>query len=211
LIAKTTFRRTDGLEGFPVTVLRRATSSIRVDEGLVLRPANLVYSSELLEAFEETWPEVSRAMPWINPDNPFLEQIESFLEETEKMGRSGLMHHWVMIRPWDNSLLGLIGFDNVTRTVEAQWNLGYWVRSSAQRHGLAKKSINATLKWLGEVDEVVVELKVDPLNLAGVKTVLQTANHWNGERSISGDSAVTVAGVRTLHHCHLIKTGPKNT
>ena len=211
MIAKTTFRRTDGLEGFPVTVLRRATSSIRVDEGLVLRPANLVYSSELLEAFEETWPEVSRAMPWVNPDNPFLEQIESFLEETEKMGRSGLMHHWVMIRPWDNSLLGLIGFDNVTRTVEAQWNLGYWVRSSAQRHGLAKKSINATLKWLGEVDEVVVELKVDPLNLAGVKTVLQTANHWNGERSISGDSAVTVAGIRTLHHCHLIQTGPKSS
>ena len=88
MIAKTTFRRTDGLDGSPVTVLRRATSSIRVDEGLVLRPANLVYSSELLEAFEETWPEVSRAMPWINPDNPFLEQIESFLEETEKMGRS---------------------------------------------------------------------------------------------------------------------------
>ena len=81
MIAKPTFRRTDGLEGSPVTVLRRATSSIRVDEGLVLRPANLVYSSELLEAFEETWPEVSRAMPWVNPDNPFLEQIESFLEE----------------------------------------------------------------------------------------------------------------------------------
>jgi len=192
-------------------VLRRATSSIRVDEGLVLRPANLVYSSELLEAFEETWPEVSRAMPWINPDKPFLEQIESFLEETEKMGRSGLMHHWVMVRPWDNSLLGLIGFDHVTRTVQAQWNLGYWVRSSAQRHGLAKKSINATLKWLGEIDEVAVELKVDPLNLAGVKTVLQAASHWNGERSISGDSAVTVAGVRTLHHCHLIKTGPKSS
>ena len=190
---------------------KRATSSIRVDEGLILRPASLVHSSELLEAFEETWPEVSRAMPWINPDKPFVEQIESFLEETEKMGRSGLMHHWIMIRPWDNSLLGLIGFDHVTRTVQAQWNLGYWVRSSAQRHGFANKSINATLKWLGEIDEVIVELKVDPLNLAGVKTVLQTVNHWNGERSISGDSAVMVAGVRTLHHCHLIKTGPKNT
>ena len=106
---------------------RRATSSIRVDEGLLLRPASLDYSSELLEAFEETWPEVCRAMPWINPDISFLEQIESFLQETEKMGRSGLMHHWVMIRPWDNALLGLIGFDHVSRTIEAEWNLGYWV------------------------------------------------------------------------------------
>ena len=190
---------------------RRATSSIMVDDGLILRPASSVYKLELLEAFEETWPEVSRAMPWINPDNPFLEQIESFLLETEKMGRSGLMHHWVMIRPWDNTLLGLIGFDNITRTTEAKWNLGYWVRSSAQQHGLARKSINATLKWLGAINEVTVELKVDPLNAAGVKTVLQTVSNWNGERSISGDSAVTVAGVRTLHHCHLIKTGPKTS
>jgi RimJ/RimL family protein N-acetyltransferase len=192
-------------------VSRRATSSIKVDEGLFLRPASLSYSSELLEAFEETWPEVSRAMPWINPDISFLEQIESFLEETEKMGRSGLMHHWVMIRPWDNALLGLIGFDHVTRTIEAEWNLGYWVRSSAQQHGLAKKSINATLLWLGAVQEVTVELKVDPLNVAGVKTVLQTVSNWNGERSISGDSAVTVAGIRTLHHCHIIKTSPKSS
>ena len=190
---------------------RRATSSIRVDEGLLLRPASLDYSSELLEAFEETWPEVSRARPWSNPDISFLEQIESFLQETEKMGRNGLMHHWVMIRPWDNALLGLIGFDHVTRTIEAEWNLGYWVRSSAQQHGLARKSINATLKWLGAINEVTVELKVDPLNAAGVKTVLQTVSNWNGERSISGDSAVTVAGIRTLHHCHLIKTGPKNS
>ena len=190
---------------------RRATSSIMVDEGLILRPASVSFCSKLLEAFEETWPEVSRAMPWINPDQPFLQQIESFLLETEKMGRSGLMHNWVMIRPWDNTLLGLIGFDNITRTSEAKWNLGYWVRSSEQRHGFAKKSINATLKWLGEIEEVVVELKVDPMNLAGVKTVSHTVTNWNGERSISGDSAVTVAGVRTLHQCHLVVTGPKST
>ena len=190
---------------------RRATSSIMVDEGLVLRPASTSYSSKLLEAFEETWPEVSRAMPWINPDKPFLEQIQSFLEETERMGRSGLMHHWVMIRPWDETLLGLIGFDNITRTSEAKWNLGYWVRSSEQRHGFAKKSINATLGWLGKVEEVIVELKVDPMNLAGVNTVSQTVSNWNGERNISGDSAVTVAGVRTLHHCHLVVTSPKST
>jgi RimJ/RimL family protein N-acetyltransferase len=192
-------------------VSRRATSSIMVDEGLILRPASVSFCSKLLEAFEETWPEVSRAMPWINPDQPFLQQIESFLLETEKMGRSGLTHHWVMIRPWDNTLLGLIGFDNITRTSEAKWNLGYWVRSSEQRHGFAKKSINATLKWLGEIEEVVVELKVDPMNLAGVKTVSHTVTNWNGERSISGDSAVTVAGVRTLHQCHLVVTGPKST
>ena len=42
---------------------RRATVSIRVDDGLVLRPASPSVLTELQEAFEETWPEVSRAMP----------------------------------------------------------------------------------------------------------------------------------------------------
>ena len=65
--------------------------------------------------------------------------------------------------------------------------------------------------FTGAIGEITIELKVDPLNLAGQKTVLQTVNNWNGERCVSGDSAVTVAGIRTLHHCHLIKTTPKSS
>ena len=75
-------------------MLRRATTTIRVDDRLVLRPATSEYGSELMEAFEETWPEVSRAMPWINTYQPFDTQIEDFLVETERMGRTGMLHHW---------------------------------------------------------------------------------------------------------------------
>ena len=161
-----------------------------------------------MEAFEETWPEVSRAMPWINPDQPFDIQIEDFLEETERMGRTGMLHHWVMVRPWDGALLGLVGFDRVTRSGKAFWNLGYWVRSSEQQHGVARKAIDATLAWLGEVEEYCVELKVDPHNHAGRSTVMRTVRDWEGERCIDGDSAITVAGVRTHHECHTIVIGP---
>ena len=76
---------------------RRATVSIRVDDGLVLRPASPSMLNELQEAFEETWPEVSRAMPWIDMERDLRQQILSFLDETQRMGRSGLLHHWVMI------------------------------------------------------------------------------------------------------------------
>ena len=133
-------------------MLRRATSTIRVDENLVLRPASSLRASEIIEAYEETWPEVSRAMPWIIPDQDVDGQIREFLSETERMGRSGLLHHWVMIRPWDDYILGIIGFDRVTRSGKANWNLGYWVRSSEQQHGIASRSIEAALSWLGEVD-----------------------------------------------------------
>ena len=175
---------------------------------MVLRPAVSEFHPILVEAFEETWPEVSRAMPWVNPDMPFDTQIEDFLAETERMGRAGLLHHWVMIRPWDGALLGLIGFDRVTRSGKGVWNLGYWVRSSEQQHGFARRAIDATLRWLGETEKSSVELKVDPHNPAGRSTVMRTVREWGGERCVDGDSAITVAGVRTPHECHLVTIGP---
>ena len=187
---------------------RRATSSIRVDEGLVLRPASRKHTPEIVEAFEETWPDVIRAMPWINPDNEIRPQIEDFIADTERKGRSGLLHHWIMIRPWDGYVIGLIGFDRVTRSNRATWNLGYWGRSSEQRHGYARRSIDAALGWLGQVGELIVEVKVDPNNAPGSKTVVRTIRKGTGERCVSGDSAITVAGVRTMHECHLIEVGP---
>ncbi len=191
----------------PEIMHRRATSSIRVDEGLVLRPASRTHTPEIVEAFEETWPDVIRAMPWINPDNEIRPQIEDFIGDTERKGRTGLLHHWIMIRPWDGYVIGLIGFDRVTRSDRATWNLGYWVRSSEQRHGYARRSIDAALGWLGQVGELIVEMKVDPNNAPGSKTVVRTVKKWNGERCVSGDSAITVAGVRTMHECHLIEVG----
>jgi len=146
-------------------------------------------------------------MPWIIPDQDVDGQIREFLSETERMGRSGLLHHWVMIRPWDDYILGLIGFDRVTRSGKANWNLGYWVRSSEQRHGYARKSIDASLDWMGQTGKITVEMKVDPKNLAGMKTVLRTVKKWGGERCLTGDSAITVAGIRTTHECHLIEVG----
>ena len=191
----------------PKIMHRRATSSIRVDEGLVLRPESRTHTPEIVEAFEETWPDVIRAMPWINPDNEIRPQIEDFIGDTERKGRTGLLHHWIMIRPWDGYVIGLIGFDRVTRSDRATWNLGYWVRSSEQRHGYARRSIDAALDWLGQGGELIVEMKVDPNNAPGCKTVVRTVKKCNGERCVSGDSAITVAGVRTMHECHLIEVG----
>ena len=139
---------------------RRPTVSIRVDEGLVLRPAALRNLEDLTEAFLETWPEVSRAMPWINPDKDVQNQLSDFLEEAERMGRAGLLHHWIMVDPRSNRLTGLIGFDRVTRSKESDWNLGYWVRSLDQRQGIARRSIDAVLKWIGEVSQTVIELSL---------------------------------------------------
>ena len=188
---------------------RRATTTIKVDDGLQMRPANTTHLDTLQEAFEETWPEVSRAMPWILPEKEIEPQLADFLDETERTGRVGRMHHWVLIRPWDEAVLGLLGFDRVTRSAEAEWNLGYWVRSSEQRRGVASRAIKAALTWLGELESVSIELKVDPNNAAGKRTVERTVRRWKGSRCVSGDSAITVAGVRTPHECHLITIGPE--
>tara|TARA_B100000131_G_scaffold51058_2_gene45661 strand:- start:1537 stop:2157 length:621 start_codon:yes stop_codon:yes gene_type:complete len=190
-------------------VQRRATSTIAVDDLILLRPLSCAHLTGVVEAFEETWPEVIRAMPWINPDIDIKPQIKDFIEDTERKGRSGIIHHWSIVRKWDEEILGLIGFDRVTRSKEANWNLGYWVRSSEQQHGIARKAIDAVLCWLGQSDDIVVELKVDPKNSPGIKTVDRTISKWGGNRRASADSSITVAGVRTIHQCHTIAVGPK--
>ena len=191
------------------SVQRRATSTIAVDDLILLRPLSCAHLTGVVEAFEETWPEVIRAMPWINPDIDIKPQIKDFIEDTERKGRSGIIHHWSIVRKWDEEILGLIGFDRVTRSKEANWNLGYWVRSSEQQHGIARKAIDAVLCWLGQSDDIVVELKVDPKNSPGIKTVDRTISKWGGNRRASADSSITVAGVRTIHQCHTIAVGPK--
>ena len=186
---------------------RRPTVSIRVDERLVLRPASLKNLGDLTEAFLETWPEVSRAMPWINPNEDVENQLSDFLDEAERMGRAGLLHHWIIEDPRSDRLTGLIGFDRVTRSKKSDWNLGYWVRSLDQRQGIARKSIDAVLKWIGEASHTVIEVKVDPNNKAGLTTVRRALRDWGGVRAPEGDASITVAGLRTMHHCHLIEVG----
>ena len=44
---------------FVLISMPRTTSSIRVNDNLILRPATQEYLSDLIEAYEETWPEVS--------------------------------------------------------------------------------------------------------------------------------------------------------
>ncbi len=184
--------------------MRRITSSIRINDNLILRPASTKYALGLIEAFEETWPEVSWAMPWIITEKPFESQIYNFIEDTESKGRKGLLHHWIIIRPWDDAVLGLIGFDRITRSGKAIWNLGYWVRSSEQQHGIARLCTNAVLNWIAEGGSICIELKVDPNNIPGNRTVLRIVKEWNGERYVEGDSAITISGIRTLHHCYLV-------
>ena len=104
----------DTVSGYDMN--RRPTVSIRVDERLVLRPAAVKNLEDLTEAFQETWPEVSRAMPWIDPNEDVVRQLSDFLDEAERMGRAGLLHHWVMMDPRSDRLTGLIGFDRVTRS-----------------------------------------------------------------------------------------------
>ena len=54
----------------------RTTSSIRVNDNLILRPATQEYLSDLIEAFEETWPEVSWAMPCLLYTSPSPRDVE---------------------------------------------------------------------------------------------------------------------------------------
>ncbi|GIS29408.1 MAG: hypothetical protein Ct9H90mP1_1360 [Methanobacteriota archaeon] len=91
---------------FPENDAEAATSTIRVDEGLVLRPASKSHIAEIVEAFEETWPDVMRAMPWIKPDKEISLRLrissetreEGQIRSSSSLGNDtsmGWVCHWI--------------------------------------------------------------------------------------------------------------------
>jgi RimJ/RimL family protein N-acetyltransferase len=187
------------------------TPLLEIDEQTFLRPVEMSLLDELLVACEESWPEVLQAMPWLELSEALEPQLEEFLTDVERLGRAGMLHHWTIYsRDATERMQGLIGFDRSTKSPDAHWNLGYWVRRSGQRRGLATSSIDRVLQWIGGAQggPVAVELSVDPGNIAGAATVEAACMRWCGRRHPSGDSVVDVAGEQIPHACYIIPRLP---
>ena len=159
-------------------------------------------------------PEVLPAFPWFDPDAETPEQLLDYLREVERMGRGGMLHHWVIIARAEQGeserFLGLVAFDRSTRTRYGAWNLGYWVRSDETGRGVASRSVDRALEWLAgsQGGPFAVEVTVDPDNEAGMLTAASICTRWQGRRERSGDGMVEVAGEQREHITFLLPRLP---
>ena len=179
----------------------RAIPTLVVNDDLVLRPAGPIHLEPLIDAFQESWPDVVQALPWYEIDLEMESQLRDYLADVERMGRIGMAYHWVIISRADESFLGLVAFDRTTRTQRGEWNLGYWVVKGATRRGIANLTSDRALEWISTTQgaPTAVEITVDPKNEAGVATCESLVRRWGGRRAEEGDGQVQVGGHLTEH------------
>ena len=99
-----------------------------------------------MTAIKEKPEDLINAMPWININREIKPQIITFVLESEIQSQRGEIHLWSIIHISTNELIGLIGVDSMTHQ-GGDLNFGYWVKSSFQKKGIAKKVITAVISW----------------------------------------------------------------
>ena len=92
--------------------------------------------SSCFEAARESITEVSRHLPWLHPDYS-IEETRTWIEKTvPKLWEQQSEYHFVITEVATGSVLGGCGLDQVN-WVDQTANLGYWVRTSRTRQGVA--------------------------------------------------------------------------
>ncbi len=183
----------------------RPIAEVACDENLRLVPCHPTHESIIIEAMKENLADIDQAMPWLDVEEPLSPQLKRYLHDVERYGRGGLSYHWTVIN--SGVFTGLIALDHTSTLIEGHWNLGYWIRRSSQQKGLASKSIDAILNWIGRGGLTSVEMAVSPDNIAGLRTVESAARRWNGY-PLGEQIEAEVGGELVTHYCWLIPRLP---
>ncbi len=106
-----------------------------VGEEIILRPYEMKDLEQTFIAAEESIAEVSPWLPWCHPDYT-IEESKNWIESCAKTWDEGSAYEFVITDSRDGSYLGGCGLNQIRLTDKVS-NLGYWVRSSRIKHGIA--------------------------------------------------------------------------
>ena len=190
-----------------------------LESGFILIPLSIEHVTPLFSAFSTDESSVHVAMPWLDSSQPMRSQIASFVVDVISGPNSNAYHHWVLVEPENNSVLGIIGFDVVRfRTFERRqlsrgihWNLGYWIAPSHRRRGLASESIDIMIRVAKESEVDVVQLSANPENIGGIITIRSAVERHGGIVSGFGVEMIEESeGEAYPYEAYWILTGDNN-
>ena len=164
-----------------------------------------VYQTDILKAIELSGAEAFQAMPWLEIEEPLPNQVLEYLRDVGHYGAGGLSYHWAIFS--QEQFAGLIALDYTPNLTLGHWNLGYWIVPQMQRQGIASRSIDAVLSWIGRGGLTSIEMHVNPENIAGVQTAESAIRRWNGHR-MEDKVEVEISGQFVAHICWLIPRLP---
>ena len=102
---------------------------------ITLIPYDIKHAEQLTTAARESVAEVSPWLPWCHTDFT-IEESKNWIELCTKTWDEGSAYEFVITSSRDGSYLGGCGLNQI-RPIDKVANLGYWVRSSRVKHGIA--------------------------------------------------------------------------
>lgn len=136
--------------------------------GVSIRPYRLDDAQALHEAALESVAEVAPFMPWCRSDLT-LEETRGWIDAQVPAFEARRAFEFV-IQSADGRFLGGCGLNQLD-AVNRRANLGYWVRSSATRRGVATAAIRQLVHWaFRNTDLVRLEVVVSTQNAPSLRT-----------------------------------------
>src|SRR5262245_14193796 len=146
--------------------------------GVEIRPYTQEDAQDVWEAARESWSELRPWMPWCH-EQYSIEESRAWLEVQVPAFRDGSAFEFAIVAT-DGRYLGGCGLNQID-TINKRANLGYWVRSSVTRRGVATTAVGLRGEWgLRYTDRgrLVVVIAVD--NLAGLRVAQEAGAEFEG-------------------------------
>ena len=138
-----------------------------MDTNISIRPYRIQDAEAVCEAALESVLEVRPFMPWCSPDMTASGQ-RSWIEAQVAAFEARKAYEFIILSA-DGRCLGGCGLNQID-DVNHRANLGYWVRSSATRRGVATGAIRQLVQWaFATTDLVRLEVLVSTQNGASLR------------------------------------------
>ena len=118
-------------------------------DNILIRPQGIVDINLLYEAVRESIPEVSKWMPWCHPDYS-IEETKIWVKSQLEAWKNHEEFSFCIIDSDNNNFLGGCGLNQFNRAHNFA-NLGYWVRSSETKKGIATIATKLVAKFGFEI------------------------------------------------------------
>lgn len=181
------------------------TPQLSVSELVTLRPVNRRILPEVMEAYHEDPIAARSALPWLKEGEEARTQIADLMIDLELHRNGDKIHFWAIHSNEDNSFVGMIGFGDELQLAASAYNLGYWVRKSWRKKGIATSCVDAIFSWQqNRTEQSLIEITVHPHNEAGLAVSKSICKKWNG-LAVEGYVPIEVDGRTIPHILHLIQ------
>ena len=158
-----------------------------------------------MQAYFEDPEAAKAALPWLKKGEEARRQIADLMIDLELHRNGDDVHFWAIHTTEDNKFVGMIGLGDELQLAASAYNLGYWVKKSYRKKGIAMACVDAIFEWQSERSEQsLIEITVHPHNEAGLAACKSICNRWKG-LAIEGNVPIEIDNRTIPHVLHLVQ------